>query len=123
MITAKIRVSSRTWYSRGITIRTNNDQCNPLPFPGFSCANDSARNVSVRLLNVSLRLLGIFGDSLNRDFLLLNKSGNFLRQLAEFEHIPLDLANGRGTLQSRLSGIIGLLGAGTGDLKKKNVKR
>lgn len=49
--------------------------------------------------------------------------GNLVIEVAEFDQILLNLANGGGTLEGRLAGIICLTGAGTGDLDMELVYR
>ena len=41
---------------------------------------------------------------------------NLIVQVAKFDQILLDFADGSGTLQSRLAGIVGLASASTGNL-------
>ena len=61
-------------------------------------------------------LFGSLVDLLNRGLLLLHQLGDLVVQVAQLNQILLDLANGGGTLEGCLAGIVGLARAGTGDL-------
>lgn len=63
--------------------------------------------------------LGALVDLGDSRLLLVDELGYFLVQLAQLNHVLLDLADGGGSLQSSLAGIVGLTGAGTGDLGAK----
>lgn len=53
---------------------------------------------------------------LNCRLLLVYQLRDLIVQVAEFDQILLDLADGGGTLQSSLTGIVGLASASTGNL-------
>lgn len=61
-------------------------------------------------------LLGSLVDLLNRGLLLLHQLGDLVVQVAQLNEILLDLANGGGTLEGCLAGIVGLARAGARDL-------
>lgn len=68
-------------------------------------------------------LLGSLVDLLHGRLLLVYQLGNLVVEVAEFDQILLNLANGGGTLEGRLAGIICLTGAGTGNLDMELVYR
>lgn len=61
-------------------------------------------------------LLGSLLNLLNCRLLLVHQLCDLIVQVAQFDQILLDLADGGGTLESSLTGIIGLASASTGDL-------
>jgi hypothetical protein len=100
----------------GVEILTNDDQRIPLPTPSVLCALDGAAQLGVGLLDVAVRLLGALVDLRNGRLLLVYQLGDFVVQLAECDEVLFDLANGGGTLESGLAGIVGLASTGTGNL-------
>jgi hypothetical protein len=61
-------------------------------------------------------LTGSYRNLLDCRFLLVDQLCNLLVQVAKFDQILLDFADGSGTLQSGLAGIVGLASASTGNL-------
>ena len=100
----------------GVEILTNDDQRIPLPTTSVLCALDGGAQLGVGLLDVAVRLLGALVDLRNGRLLLVYQLGDFVVQLAECDEVLFDLANGGGTLESGLAGIVGLASTGTGNL-------
>lgn len=98
---------------------TDNAQGVPLPSSGVAGACDCAVQLGVGFLDVVVCFLGALVDLGDGRLLLVDELGYFLVQLAQLNHVLLDLADGGGSLQSSLAGIVGLTGAGTGDLGAK----
>lgn len=97
-------------------ILTDNTQGVPLPFPSIAGAGNGAVQLGVGLLHVLVGILGALLDLLHSRLLLVNQLCDFLVQLAELDHVLLDLADGGGTLESSLAGIVSLARTSTGDL-------
>lgn len=101
---------------KGGEILTNDDQRIPFPTPSVLCALDGTAQLGVGLLDVAVCLLGALVDLRNSRLLLVHQLGDFVVQLAECDQILFNLADGGGTLESGLAGIVGLAGTGTGNL-------
>lgn len=95
---------------------TNDDQRVPLPSPGIAGAGNRGVQLGVGLLHVGVRLFGALVDLSDGRFLLVDELGHFLVQLAQLDHVLFDLADGGGSLDRGLAGIVGLASASTGDL-------
>jgi hypothetical protein len=63
-----------------------------------------------------LCLLSTLLDLLDCRLLLVHQLCDLIVQMAKFDQILLDLADGSGTLQSSLTGIVGLASASAGNL-------
>lgn len=98
---------------------TNDTQGVPLPSAGVAGAGNGATKLGVGFLHVVVGLLGGLVDLRNRRLLLVDQLRDFLVQLTKLDHILLNLADGSGSLQSSLAGIVGLARTGTGDLERK----
>lgn len=107
---------SKDTLGAGVESLTNDDQRIPLPTAGILCALDGAVQLGVGLLDVAVRLFGTLVDLCNCWLLLVHQLGDFVVKLAECDQILFDLADGGGTLESSLAGIIGLAGTSTGNL-------
>ena len=95
---------------------TNTDQGIPLPSPSVAGTGDGRVQFGVGLLNVRVGFLGALVDLRDRGLLLMDQLGDFIVQLAELDHVLFDLADSGGSLQSGLTGIVGLARAGSGGL-------
>lgn len=97
-------------------VLTDDKQGIPLPLASATRALNGLRDLSVALGDVLRHILRILVDLFHLGFLLMHEFRDFLVQTAQLNHILFDLADGGGTLQSGLSGIVGLSGTAAGDL-------
>lgn len=121
MIRTKVAVSQVDAFTlRPKMTRTDDEQRIPLPLPGVARALDGMINLGVRILDIVDNIFGALVDLLNSSILLMHQLRNFLVQTAQFNHVLFDLSNSGGSLQSSLSGVIGLSGSAAGNLSQVN---
>lgn len=101
-------------------ILTNDKQGIPLPLSCPTRAVNGMSDLGVGVGDVSSDLFGTLVDLLDGRLLLVHKLCDFLVQPSKFNHILLNLANCGRTLQSSLSGIVGLTGPATSKLHHAN---